>query len=327
MATESYRTAGVDVENYEAWLSSLSKKLPGIGGFSGIFPLGKHIAGMNNPCLVASTDGVGTKLLVARAVGDLSTVGIDCVAMVVNDIICCGAKPILFLDYYAVGKFSPAEADAVLEGLRRGCELTGCDLIGGETAELPGLLQPGDFDIAGFGVGVVDQSRVVDGSTVKPGDVVIGLPSTGIHSNGLSLARKVLPEYVSDEGLARELLVPTALYVSPVLRILEAVRLKAIAHITGEGIPGNLCRVLPPGVDARLDPTLWSCPPIFGRIAARGVSHSELFHTFNMGLGMCLVVAPEDARAVLEVAGPEGACRVGEIVPGKGDVQIEGVTL
>lgn len=328
MAGETYRGAGVDVAACDAWLASLRRTLPAIGGFGGVFPLGPHIAGLERPCLVAGADGVGTKLLVARAAGDLTTVGIDCVAMVVNDLLCCGARPLFFLDYLAVGQFDAAEADAIVGGIRRACEEVDCVLLGGETAELPGLLRPGEFDVCGFGVGVVEASRVIDGTDVRPGDAVIGLPSSGLHANGFSLARRALPGYETDLPLARAMLTPTRLYVRPLLRLLESVRVKAIAHITGGGLPGNLCRVLPAHVDAHLDPTRWERPAIFDRIAeGGGVEPAEMFRTFNMGLGLCLVVDPRDEARALDGLAGEGARRVGEILPGRGRVQIKGVPL
>ncbi len=327
MPGRTYKESGVDIDSCDAWLASLKKRLPGIGGFSGVFPLAPHIAGMTRPCLVSGTDGVGTKVLVARAAGDLSTIGIDCVAMVVNDLVCCGARPVIFLDYLAVGRFDAAQADAILEGLRAGCEHAGCELVGGETAELPGLFTPGDFDVAGFGVGVVDESRVIDGSTIRTGDVVIGLPSSGLHSNGFSLARSVLPKYQTDPELARVLLVPTVIYVRPVLELLDRIRVKGIAHITGGGLPGNLCRVLPPTVDARLNPNSWERPDIFNTIARRGsISDPELYKTFNMGIGLCLVIDRSEVDSALSLLALSSARQIGEIVEGTGKVQIQGVT-
>jgi len=326
MPTKTYKGAGVDIDACDSWLGSLAKRFPAIGGFAGVFPIGKLIQGMQKPSLVAGTDGVGTKVLVAKAAGDLSTIGIDCVAMVVNDLICCGARPIFFLDYLAVAKFDANEADAILKGLIEGCGQAGCDLIGGETAELPGLFKEGEFDVAGFGVGVVDGALVINGSKIAVGDAVIGLASTGLHSNGFSLVRSVLPEYATDKRLARKLLKPTAIYVSPVVEAVERTRVKGIAHITGGGLPGNLCRVLPKKVDAILDPGLWDRPPVFDTIAKRGgIEPAEMFKTFNMGIGMCLVVARTDVRQALTALKSAQPRLIGEIVKGSGEVRIKGV--
>jgi phosphoribosylformylglycinamidine cyclo-ligase len=323
---ETYRSAGVDIGACDSWLAALRRRLPAIGGFGGVFPLGPHVAGMSDPCLVAGADGVGTKLLVAKSAGDLSTVGIDCVAMVVNDLLCCGARPLFFLDYLAVGKFDTESAEEIVRGIQRGCEIAGCDLLGGETAELPGLLREAEFDICGFGVGAVDRPRVIDGSRIAPGDAVIGLPSTGVHSNGFSLARHVLPEFETDIELARVLLTPTRIYVPEVLALLDEVQVKGIAHITGGGLPGNLSRILPPRVHARLMPSAWACPPIFGQIAGRGqIDAAEMYRTFNMGIGLCLVVAGSDAEITLRALAPLSARRIGAVVPGSGRVLIEGV--
>ncbi|MBN1475179.1 phosphoribosylformylglycinamidine cyclo-ligase [Candidatus Sumerlaeota bacterium] len=318
MAEHTYRDAGVDIAACDAWLARLGQSLPAIGGFAGLMPLGPLTEGMREPCLVASCDGVGTKVLVARSLGDLSTIGIDCVAMVVNDLICCGAEPVIFLDYLAVGKFDAAEADQILAGLRRGCEEADCALIGGETAELPGLLRPGDFDVCGFGLGLVDRPAVIDGSRVAPGDRVVGLPSTGLHSNGFSLARRVLGED-RDERVSREMLTPTAICVRTLREIRRRVDVKAVAHITGGGLPGNLRRALPAGVDAVLDPARWPRPAIFDRLESLGVEAGEMYRTFNMGIGMALVVDSRSAESIPE------ARVIGEITEGSGQVHIEGV--
>jgi phosphoribosylformylglycinamidine cyclo-ligase len=318
LAEHTYRDAGVDIAACDAWLARLGKSLPAIGGFAGLVPLGPLTEGMREPCLVASCDGVGTKVLVARSLGDHSTIGIDCVAMVVNDLICGGAEPVIFLDYLAVGKFDAAEADQLLAGLRRGCDEAGCALIGGETAELPGLLRPGEFDVCGFGLGIVDRPAVIDGSRVAPGDRVVGLPSTGLHSNGFSLARRLLGED-RDESVSREMLTPTAIYVRPLREIRKRIDVKAVAHITGGGLPGNLNRAIPATADAVLDPARWSRPEIFDRLGALGVEPGEMYRTFNMGIGMALVVDASSAESI-----PEGQV-IGEITEGSGQVHIEGV--
>lgn len=326
MSTKTYKDAGVNIDACDAWLASLAKRFPVIGGFAGVFPLGKFIAGMDKPCLVSSTDGVGTKVLVAKAAGDLSTIGIDCVAMVVNDLICCGARPLVFLDYLAVGKFDAQEADTIVSGLIEGCAQAGCNLVGGETAELPGLFKAGEFDVAGFGVGVVDGARVIDGSRIAPGDAVIGLASTGIHSNGLSLARSAMPEYATDPKVARQLLTPTKIYVSVVMEAVEHLSVKGIAHITGGGLPGNLCRALSKKVDAVLDPGQWDHPGIFDVIAKKGsVEPAEMYRTYNMGIGMCLVVDRADVRQALTLLKSAQPRLIGEIVEGSGVVRIKGV--
>ncbi|MCB2155015.1 phosphoribosylformylglycinamidine cyclo-ligase [bacterium] len=327
MSSSSYESAGVNIAACDAWLDSLKRDLPGIGGFAGLFPLGNIIGGMKEPCLVSGADGVGTKVLVARAAGDLSTIGIDCVAMVVNDLICCGATPLFFLDYLALGKFESGDADAILRGLRHGCDLAGCTLLGGETAELPGLFPAGDFDVAGFGVGIVDRAALVDGSRVREGQVVIGLSSSGIHSNGLSLARKVLPEYESDEDVARDLLTPTSIYVRAIQRALQAAPICGIAHITGGGLPGNLARALPENVDVLLDPEQWKRPEVFDRIEQRGgIDAPEMFKTFNMGIGMCLIVEADDAERLLPILQEEAPAQViGITLAGTGRVHLKGV--
>jgi phosphoribosylformylglycinamidine cyclo-ligase len=323
VGAETYRSAGVDVAACDAWLGRLGEQLPAIGGFGGLFPLGPHIREMREPCLVASADGVGTKLLVAQAAGDLSTIGIDCVAMVVNDLVCCGARPLFFLDYLAVERFSETMADAVLGGIQRGCAEAGCELIGGETAELPGLLPTDRFDICGFGVGAVDRAKAIDGSSIAAGDAIIGLPSSGLHSNGFSLARRVLPAEAMNLEMARALLEPTRIYVQPVLAMLDEVKVKGIAHITGGGLPGNLRRVLPQGVDARLDPAAWDRHAIFDMIARSGeIEPGEMFRTFNMGIGLCLVVAAEHAEPTLRALHAQGARAIGEIAAGSGQVHI-----
>jgi phosphoribosylformylglycinamidine cyclo-ligase len=302
-----YEDAGVDIAAADQLVQFISRRARGIGGFSGLLPIPRK--GYRDPLLVASTDGVGTKLLIARQLGRLDTIGIDLVAMVVNDIVTCGARPLAFLDYYAVGKLRLREAREVLGGILEGCRQAGCRLLGGETAELPGLYRPQEFDLAGFGIGIVDRARVIDGRRVRPGDAVIGLASSGLHSNGYSLARKVLLEQhkmrlgkrVAELGetLGEVLLRPTLIYAPLILSLLKKVKIKAIAHITGSGIPGNLPRVLPRGVRAIIRTSAWTPPRIFSLIERLGpVSRREMFRTFNMGIGMILVVAQKDTRLV-----------------------------
>ncbi|MCE5230889.1 phosphoribosylformylglycinamidine cyclo-ligase [bacterium] len=310
----TYSKAGVDIDAGDELVEHLKKINPAIGGFAGLCPLPR---GMKNPRLVASTDGVGTKLLVAQLAGRHESIGIDLVAMVVNDLIVCGAKPLFFLDYFATGKLKGQEAREVIQGIVAGCEDAGCPLIGGETAEMPGMYAPGHYDLAGFGVGVVEANQVIDGRGVKPGDLIVGLSSTGLHSNGYSLARKaLLPEdtkaakaalkrsaWRGGPSLADLMLEPTRIYVRTVMDLIGRGWVKAAAHITGGGIEGNLVRVLPNGTTAWVDLATWTPPSIFELIAERGpVDEGEMFRVFNMGIGMILVVAAEHARQLVKRA-------------------------
>lgn len=309
--------------------------LGGVGGFASLFSLKeaarglRALADLEDPLLVSGTDGVGTKLKLAFATGRHDTVGQDLVAMCVNDVVTTGAVPLFFLDYFGTGKLDPETASEVVGGIARACEEAGCALVGGETAELPGLYADGEYDLAGFAVGVVDRRHLIDGQKVRPGDQILGLLSSGIHSNGLSLARKALLDRGGHElsaslgGLGRtlgeELLVPTRLYPAAVLAAREAVPVRAIAHITGGGLPGNVPRVLPNGVEAVLERSAWPRPRIFELIQEAGnVAEEEMQRTFNLGLGLVMVLAPEDtsaAEAALARAGYETR-RVGEIVAG-----------
>ena len=321
--SRTYAQAGVSIAEGDALVDYLKTVNPLIGGFSGLFPLP---SGLKDPRLVAATDGVGTKLLVAQAAGVNESIGIDLVAMVVNDIIVCGARPMFFLDYFATGKLKNDEAKRVLAGIIEGCKQAGCPLIGGETAEMPGMYAPGHYDLAGFAVGVVEADNVIDGSEARPGDLVLGLASSGLHSNGYSLARAVL---APGEGPAlrkalkkklwrggptagEALLTPTRIYVKNVLKLIEQFPITGAAHITGGGIAGNLVRVLPKGLRAWIDLDSWTPPPIFQAIAAAGpVEEPEMFKTFNMGLGFMLIVQPEAAQAVIKAANKLGEdCRV-----------------
>lgn len=331
----TYEEAGVSIRKGDAVVDFLRSRNKAIGGFSGLFPL--KTTGMKKPMLVASTDGVGTKLLVAKQAGDCSTIGIDLVAMVVNDLLVCGAKPLFFLDYYATGHLAVREAREVLEGIIAGCGIAGMPLLGGETAELPGLYAPGDFDLAGFGVGIVDASKAIDGRTIRPGDLVFGFESSGIHSNGYSLARHVLLERagmllgtrVKELGttLGAELLKPTKIYTALAAAMARAkVQVKGYAHITGGGIPGNLNRVLPKKVDAVVYKSRWDTPPIFKMIQRLGpVDYSEMLRTFNMGLGFMAVAPAGEQAKILKAARAAGevAHVVGEIVKGTGKVRVE----
>ncbi|ATB27003.1 phosphoribosylformylglycinamidine cyclo-ligase [Melittangium boletus] len=335
----TYKQAGVDIEAGDAFVERIKphaartmrpEVLAGVGGFGGLFalPPGKY----REPVLVAGTDGVGTKLKVAFQAGRHGTVGVDLVAMSVNDILTSGAEPLFFLDYFATGRLEVDAAAEVVKGIAQGCEQAGCALLGGETAEMPGFYARGEYDLAGFCVGVVERSEIIDGRSVKPGDALIGLASSGLHSNGYSLARKVLLEdaklalHEVPEGLERPLvdalLEPTRIYVKDALALMKTVKVKGLSHITGSGIPGNLPRCLPDGTRAVLDDTAWKRPPIFDLIQRLGgVARSEMYDTFNMGLGLIAVVAREDvavALALLEARGVE-ASEVGRIEAGEGE--------
>ena len=317
----TYRGSGVDIDEGDALVERIKpharrtmrpEVLAGIGGFAGLFEIPKKY---REPVLVAGTDGVGTKLKLAFMAGKHDTVGIDLVAMSANDVVVCGAEPLIFLDYFATSKLKAAEAEQVIKGIAEGCARAGCALIGGETAELPGFYQGGEYDLAGFCVGVVEKSRILDGAQVKAGDVVLGLASSGLHSNGFSLARKVLERELTPE-LARDLLEPTRIYVKDCLALREAVQVHAFAHITGGGLPGNLPRVLPRGHRAVLRRGSWPVPPVFDRIQRAGnVAPDEMLRTFNLGVGMCAVVGKSDAASALELLRARGqpACEIGVI--------------
>ena len=302
-----------------------------LGSFGALF---KHDFSVYvEPLLVSATDGVGTKLKVAFELNQHDTVGRDLVAMCVNDLICSGARPLFFLDYFATGKLSPDQAEAVIKGIADGCVDAGAALIGGETAELPGFYQDGEYDLAGFTVGVVDKPRVIDGSDVEVGDTIIGLASSGLHSNGYSLARRLLEPLGYDSereelggtiGVA--LLTPTQIYVKPVLSLLEVVDVKAIANITGGGFYENIPRALPEATVAQIKRDSWEMPPIFGLIGSEGnVEEREMFTTFNMGIGMVIVVAPADVAATIGHLKEQGvkAFELGEVGQGEGAARVE----
>ena len=339
----SYKAAGVDITaGYRA--VELMKKhvartmIPGvledIGGFGGLFEL--DLTGIQRPVLVSGTDGVGTKLKLAFLMDKHDTVGIDCVAMCVNDIICCGAKPQFFLDYVAVGKNVPERVAQIVGGVAEGCVQAGCALVGGETAEMPGFYPEDEYDLAGFSVGVVDKSKILDKETMQEGDVLIALPSSGVHSNGFSLVRKVfqvekggLDRRYADLGqtLGETLLTPTRIYVKPVLALLKAgVRIRSISHITGGGFYENIPRSLAEGMTARIERSAVRVPPIFDIIAREGgIPERDMFNTFNMGVGMCLTVAAEDVDLALDSladAGENGAYALGEIARGEGGIEL-----
>lgn len=327
----TYKKAGVDIDAGDALVETLKKINPAIGGFGGFLEIPR---GMKRPRIVLSTDGVGTKLLVAQELKTYDTIGIDLVAMVVNDIVTSGARPMAFLDYYAMEKLDAHESADILKGIVDGCKMAGCELVGGETAELPGIYPKGGFDLAGFGVGVVEQSAIIDGRKVKSGDVILGFPSSGIHSNGYSLARRALLDGKNKlRGAARKralelMLTPTAIYVQPLLKLIRKIRVKALAHITGGGIGGNLVRVLPKGAQAVIDPASWAPQEIFQLIADRGpVEQKEMFRVFNMGIGMCVIVDKKDADAAVTILRRMmiNALPIGVIKRGATKVIIEGV--
>ncbi len=313
----SYKNSGVDIDAGNRLVelikplarSTADENVLGkLGGFSGAYslPKGKY----KNPVLVSAADGVGTKLNIAIALGKLDTVGIDLVAMNVNDIITCGAEPLFFLDYLATSKLVPKEAAEIIKGIARGCKMAGCALLGGETAEMPGFYKKDDFDLAGFVVGVVDKDKVIDGSKVRPGDAVIGISSSGLHSNGFSLARRVLigkdknalnKKHASlKRTLGEELLEPTKIYVKTVKKLKEEFKIKAMAHITGGGLLENVPRVLPSGCGALLDSSAWPYPPVMELIQKQGrVDRDEMLRTFNCGIGFVLVVSKKDCDDVV----------------------------
>ncbi len=339
--SESYKAAGVDVTaGYKA--VDLMKKhvartntpgvISGLGGFGGLFQ--PELTGMKEPVLVSGTDGVGTKLKIAFLLNKHDTVGIDCVAMCVNDVVCCGAQPLFFLDYVAVGKNVPERVAEIVSGVAEGCVQSGCALIGGETAEMPGFYPKDEYDLAGFSVGVVDKSRVLDGSSMKPGDALVGLASSGVHSNGFSLVRKIfnisennVHTYIDELGatLGETLLIPTKIYVKPVLEMVRKYNIKAISHITGGGFFENIPRMLQENCNAKIELASFPKLPIFNLLQKTGnIPQREMYNTFNMGIGMCMAVAKEEANQVAEELTEMGmpAYVIGEIVEGE-----KGVTL
>ncbi len=332
----SYAAAGVDIEaGYKAvelMKSHIARTLTSgvvsdIGGFGGLFAL--DVADMVQPVLVSGTDGVGTKLKLAFLLDRHDTVGIDCVAMCVNDILCCGAKPLFFLDYIACGKNLPARIEAIVKGVAEGCVQSGAALIGGETAEMPGFYPEDEYDLAGFCVGVVDKPKIIDSRRMRPGDAVLALPSSGVHSNGFSLVRKVfrvgeadiaspLPE-LGGKSLGETLLTPTKIYVKPMLALMEEIAVKGVSHITGGGFYENIPRSIPEGLCARIEKAAVKTPPIFSLIQRAGdIPERDMFNSFNMGVGMSVVVAKEDADRALAVLRENGedAYLLGEIAEG-----------
>ena len=340
--SDSYRDAGVNIEaGYEGvkLMSAHVKRtmIPGvvsdIGGFGGLFA--PDFAGMKEPVLVSGTDGVGTKIRIAQLMDKHDTVGIDCVAMCVNDIICCGAKPLFFLDYIAIGKNEPEKVATLVSGVAEGCVQSGCALIGGETAEHPGMMAADDYDLAGFSVGLVDKAKVIDHNTMVPGDVIIALPSSGIHSNGFSLVRKVfdvehadLNRYYDELGttLGEALLTPTVIYVKPVLAAIEAADVHGVSHITGGGFYENIPRSIPEGLCARIRKSDVRVLPIFKLLQETGnIPERDMYNTYNMGVGMVVIVSRETAEAAQAALRENGvdAYVLGEIVESQNGEQVE----
>ena len=311
--SDSYAAAGVDITaGYRAVelmkqhiARTMTAGASDIGGFGGLFEL--DTAGMTRPVLVSGTDGVGTKLKLAFLQDKHDTVGVDCVAMCVNDVICCGTKPLFFLDYIACGKNVPERIAAIVSGVAEGCVQSGAALVGGETAEMPGFYPVDEYDLAGFAVGLVDREKILDKTRVRPGDALIALRSSGVHSNGFSLVRRVFGEELLRGPLGAELLTPTKIYVKPVLALLEQVAVHSIAHITGGGFFENIPRALPAGVGVRIEKQAVQTPEIFARIARDGnIPERDMYNTFNMGVGMCLTVAPGDADKALACLRAQG---------------------
>lgn len=336
--SESYKEAGVDItagyKAVELMKKHVARTMPGgktdIGGFGGLFPL--DLAGIKDPVLVSGTDGVGTKLRLAELMDKHDTIGIDCVAMCVNDVLCCGAKPLFFLDYIACGKNIPEKIAEIVGGVAEGCVQAGCALIGGETAEHPGTMPEDDYDLAGFTVGVVSREKVIDNSVMRAGDVMIALPSTGVHSNGFSLVRKVFDvehcdlnapvKELGGKSLGEVLLAPTKIYVKPMLALLEKISVKGVSHITGGGFYENMPRSIPKGLGVKIKKSDVKTPAIFPLIQKKGnVSEHDMFNTFNMGVGMVLTVPAEQADKALEILHANGepeAYRLGVIAEGEG---------
>jgi len=322
-ASLTYRKSGVNIDLADKLVDHIQKKAPAIGGFAGLFPL--DLDGDGPWELVACTDGVGTKLKLAFALDKHDTIGIDLVAMSVNDLVCCGAKPLIFLDYYATGKLKLQTSKKIISGIMEGCRRGRCVLLGGETAEMPGMYPKDEYDLAGFAVGIVKRKDVIDGSKIFPGDLILGLPSSGLHSNGYSLARQVF----KGKDLAKfgkALLTPTRIYVDEVNALVKALRAEegivlGLSHITGGGLVENVPRILPRGRKAIFRKDAWKMNPLFREIQRRGnVPEKEMWRTFNMGLGLVIVIRPESLKAAMKAL-PEAKI-VGEIVEGKHEVEI-----
>jgi phosphoribosylformylglycinamidine cyclo-ligase len=339
---ETYEAAGVSIEAGEEAVQRIKDKVRStfrpevigdIGGFGGLFAFASHR--YKHPVLVSSTDGVGTKALIAQAAGSFETIGIDLVAMCVDDLVCQGAEPLFFLDYIAVGKLDPDHIEQLVEGVAEGCRQAGCALIGGEMAEHPGAMEPGEFDLVGFSVGVAERDQLITGDDVRSGDVMIGLPSPGIRSNGYSLARHVLLDKAqlpldgpafegAHHSLAEELLTPSVIYAPAVLALQRAVAVHAVCHVTGGGLAGNLVRVLPKGVDVTVNTGAWEEPRIFAEIRRHGdIDQDEMRKVFNLGIGMVVVVPQDDVYRALDILRSNGhrAVEMGTITKGTGQVR------
>lgn len=323
----SYKSSGVDIDKADRLIKNVKGlvnttrvkgSMDSIGGFGGFFD--PAAAGVRNPLLIASTDGVGTKLKIAQLCGKHDTIGIDLVAMCVNDILCSGAKPLFFLDYFACGKLDGKIWESVLKGIANGCRQSGCALLGGETAEMPGMYPKGEYDLAGFSVGSVERKKVIDGSKIKPGDVLLGLASSGVHSNGYSLVRKIF----SDKDMKKNralLLKPTTIYVKPFLALMKTVRIKGAANITGGGFYDNIPRMLPKGVKAVVTKGTWSIPKVYKIMQEKAaIKDKELYRTFNMGIGMALVLTQKDAEKAKKMLAKRFKLKswiIGEIARGR----------
>ena len=339
--SESYKKAGVDVtagyKSVELMKEAVRETydnnvVSDLGGFGGLYSLATKE--MKEPILVSGTDGVGTKLKLAFLVNKHDTIGQDCVAMCVNDIICCGAKPLFFLDYMALGKNIPEVVATIVKGVAEGCKKAGCSLIGGETAEMPGFYKEGEYDLAGFSVGVVDKSKMIDSQTIEIGDVVIGIASSGVHSNGFSLVRKIfninestVNKYEEKLGmtLGENLLIPTKIYVKPILDLIDNIQVKGISHITGGGFYENMPRMLREGVSLRIKKDSYPVLPIFKLIQEVGnIPERDMYNTFNMGIGMAIIVKKEDADKAIEILEKHGekGYKIGEVIEGQKDIEI-----
>jgi phosphoribosylformylglycinamidine cyclo-ligase len=340
---ETYAGAGVSIEAGDSAVQRIKplvratyrpEVLGDIGGFGGLFDVGA--LGLHRPVLVSTTDGVGTKALVATAAGRFDTIGLDLVAMCVDDLVCQGAQPLFFLDYISIGKLDPEQIEDLVSGIAAGCRQAGCALIGGEMAEHPGVMGPGEFDLVGFAVGAAERDSLITGESVAPGDVLVGLPSPNLRSNGFSLARRIVFEVAgrglddpawdgAETSVADELLAPSVIYAPAVLDVVRGSEVHAIAHVTGGGLAGNLSRVLSDGVDAVVDTSTWEQPRIFGEIQRLGnVDTDEMRRVFNCGIGMVLVVPGDEAARAVETLAGHGhrAVTIGEVVEGRGRVQL-----
>ena len=340
--SESYKQAGVDVtagyQSVELMKETVKSTynegvISDLGGFGGLYAL--NMEKMKEPILVSGTDGVGTKLKLAFLMNKHDTIGQDCVAMCVNDIVCCGAKPLFFLDYMALGKNVPEVVATIVKGVADGCKMAGCSLVGGETAEMPGFYKEGEYDLAGFSVGVVEKEKMLDSSNIEVGDQVIGIASSGVHSNGFSLVRKIfnineetIKEYKEELGmtLGEGLLAPTKIYVKPVLELLKNVTVKGISHITGGGFYENMPRMLNENVSLKIDKNAYPILPIFKLIQKEGnIPERDMYNTFNMGIGMAIIVKKEEVQKAIEILEKQGekAYLIGEVIQGNKDIQIK----